>query len=687
MQFIYPGFLIGLLAIGIPVLIHLFNFRRFKKILFTNVKFLREVQQQSQKQRNLKHLLVLASRILAITALVLAFAQPYIPYKGQKANTGQKAISIYVDNSFSMNALSEKGPLLEIAKTKAREIASAYSESDKFQLLTNVFSGANDRFCSREEFLQKLDEVESDPTAKTIRDILQKQNQLLENSGLASKKAYLISDFQKAFTGVESPAPASGIEFNLIPLSGNALRNLYIDSAWFESPVFQPGQTLNLMVRIKNSGDERLEGGTVLLKLNGIQKSISGFDIAGGETKNIRMGFSVNQTGWQNAELTLTDHPVVFDDTWHFTFEMNNRLRILALYGDKPNPYLQKLFATEPYFSLENRNAEQVDYSELNTYDLIILTGVTSFSSGLSQELTQYIMQGGNLALFPSETGGNSGTETLITEIGAGMPGKLITQNTEINRLDFNNPLLSQIILNKQQNLDLPKIRKYYETGIGSLPGLTLMTMRNGAAFLNMYAKGKGNFYQFACDLSPDWSTFQQNQLFVPVLFRMALMKKNEIPLAYTIGNNAWIKPVNQIKFTQKPYLLRKGKFEIMVEKMVRNANLYLTENNQVKEAGLYVLTDNESTQPLQALAFNYNRMESAMEFSEPADLKNRFASAGVKVFDQTDLPVNTLIKQTENGTPLWRFFIGLTLLFIAIEILLLRFWKNSQTLPNPTAS
>jgi len=683
MQFIYPGFLFGLLAIGIPVIIHLFNFRRFKKILFTNVKFLKEVKLQSQKQRNLKHLLVLAARILAIAALVFAFCQPYIPLGITKTEKGQKAISIYIDNSFSMNAISDKGPLLETAKAKAREIVSAYAESDKFQLLNNSFGGTFDRFYSKDEFIQKLDEIDIDPTTKSLEEIVQKQSNFLANSAYKFKKAYIISDFQKSFAGSKSIKPQEGIEVNLIPLKSNTVHNLLIDSAWFESPVFQPGQALNLMAKIKNLGDESLEGGTVSLKLNGIQKSISGFDIAAGETKLVKMGFSVNASGWQKAELSLTDHPIVFDDTYHFTFQINNEVKVLALYQNTPNIFIQKLFDTEPYFKLENLNINQVDYSKLNTYDLIVLTGTTTISSGMSQELINYLANGGNLTIFPSELNGQSGIDQFMLDLGGSPFGSITSSPTEISSLDFQNQLLENIVDNERQTLNLPKVKKYYSfTANSKIPAMPIIKLRNGSPFLKVYDSGKGNLYQFAVNLENDWSNFQQNQLFVPIMFRMAFMKKSEIPLAYIIGNNELLKPVSTIKNSPKPNVLKKNNFEIMAEKIVRNNEIFLTENNQVKEAGIYELLNAEDQQVLQSISFNYNRSESEVELLEPNQIKNLFASQWVKVYEKSDIPLNTLIKQEENGKPLWRLFIWLALLFIAIEILLLRFWKNKPTMP-----
>src|ERR1700741_496666 len=155
MNFLFPTFLIGLVAIAIPIIIHLFNFRKYKKVYFTNVQFLKELKQESDSKSKLKELLILAMRILAITVLVFAFAQPFIPGKS-KVNQGEKAISIYIDNSFSMENTNKKGTLLENAKQLATEIVGSFNASDKFQLITSDFEGKHQRFLSKEEFIEQL---------------------------------------------------------------------------------------------------------------------------------------------------------------------------------------------------------------------------------------------------------------------------------------------------------------------------------------------------------------------------------------------------------------------------------------------------------------------------------------------------------------------------------------------------
>ena len=150
MSFLFPAFLAALAAIAIPIIIHLFYFRRFKRVYFTNVKFLKELKEERSSRNKLKHLLVLASRVAAIALLVLAFAQPYIPQSQSKTVQGPKAVSIYLDNSFSMNALSNDVSLFEKARAKATEIVDAYTTEDRFQVLTNDFEGRQQRLITKD---------------------------------------------------------------------------------------------------------------------------------------------------------------------------------------------------------------------------------------------------------------------------------------------------------------------------------------------------------------------------------------------------------------------------------------------------------------------------------------------------------------------------------------------------------
>jgi len=230
MQFLFPAFLFALAALAIPVIIHLFHFRRFKKVYFTNVRFLREVKEETSTRSRLRNILVLLMRMLAIAFLVLAFAQPFFS-RDEAVDQGQKAISIFVDNSFSMSALSSDLALLDKARQRAREVVDAFSEEDRFQILTMDFEGRHQRLVSKDDAYNLIDEIEVSPSVRTISEILNRQKQVLNQAPNAAGNSYVISDFQQSISDVESYQDST-IDLNLVPLRAVQEKNISIDSAW-----------------------------------------------------------------------------------------------------------------------------------------------------------------------------------------------------------------------------------------------------------------------------------------------------------------------------------------------------------------------------------------------------------------------------------------------------------------------
>ncbi|MEP2508074.1 MAG: BatA domain-containing protein, partial [Reichenbachiella sp.] len=138
MSFIYPIFLWGLTALAIPIIVHLFNFRKAKKISFSNVRFLESVKKKSSSNLRIRHLLILLCRLLFIFFLILTFAQPVIPSKEDGLRS--KSVAIYLDNSNSLSNLTvnDVSGFNEILSV-AQEITLLYSSETKFSLITNDF--------------------------------------------------------------------------------------------------------------------------------------------------------------------------------------------------------------------------------------------------------------------------------------------------------------------------------------------------------------------------------------------------------------------------------------------------------------------------------------------------------------------------------------------------------------------
>src|SRR5574343_613731 len=132
MQFKHPEILYFLLLLIVPILVHLFQLRRFKKQEFTNVKLLKELEIQTRKSSTIKKWLLLATRLLLLAALIIAFAQPF--FKSKEANKQNNELIVVLDNSFSMQAQGNKGELL---KRAIQEILENTPENQQLSVITN----------------------------------------------------------------------------------------------------------------------------------------------------------------------------------------------------------------------------------------------------------------------------------------------------------------------------------------------------------------------------------------------------------------------------------------------------------------------------------------------------------------------------------------------------------------------
>jgi hypothetical protein len=674
MSWLYPLFFAALASIAIPIIIHLFNFRRFKRIYFTNVALLQEVQQETRSQRNLKHILVLMARIFAIVFLVLAFVQPFIPAASGGGQQGVSAVSVYIDNTFSMSGVGKEGELLQASKNKAREIADAYSSTDLFQLLTADFEGKHQRLVSREDFLRMVDEVEVSPASRNLSEIVARQKEALNKEPYSKKIAYILSDYQQNMVDVEAINSDSTILTELVKLQANPKANLSVDSVWLITPYVQVNQPAQLMVRVKNFGEEQ-ENIPLTLKINEVQKGLANFSIAKNETKTIEMTFTATTQGWQNAVLEMMDAPVSFDDKLYFSFEVKQEINILSIYPEEESNALGAVYGKiDEYYNLTQVSDKQLDYSAFPNYSLIVLDGVKTISSGLNAELNKFVTTGGTLIAFPpAEEKLDASLNEFLGALGARQWQNFNTQNQRVNYLNAEHPVFRNTFEKLQNNIDKPVIQKYFNTPVGN--GEPIMRLQNGQVFLSHNTKENGNIYIFNSPLNNEWNNFSAHALFVPVMLNIALNSVTNPDLFYTIGEGKLVKLNLAGQGKDQVYKLKLAKTELIPQMVIKENKLNLSAGPELKNPGNYTLSGGDKDLGVR-VAFNYDRKESENTFYSEEELNELITSPNIKVLQSSPKGVKQAIIEADKGVQLWRYCIAFSLFFLLCEVLLLRFLK-----------
>jgi hypothetical protein len=681
MHFIYPAFLFALLTLAIPVIIHLFNFRKFQKVNFSNVQFLKEIQEQQSSRRNLKERLILISRLLALAFLVFAFARPFIPAPNSTGTGRQNAVSVFVDNSYSMQTLNREGSLLDDAKQKAREIAAAYNINDRFQLLTQDFEGKHQRMLSRDEFNDVVDLVKISPQSRSLQQIVGRQQGLLSMQPGAAKSIYIISDLQKNMAGRPLKTD-SNVTISLIQLKAGKLPNVAVDSVWLLSAVHRPGESEKLVVRLRNYADEKAEKIPLKVLINGAQKALGSYTVAARSVQNDTLSFMGLQAGWQQGEVQLQDNPITFDNKFYFSFNVAQQMPVLLIDGGTPNPYLKAVFAADPFFKAQRTSDGNVDYAVLSSYPLIAISDIKAVSTGLAQQLKTYAAKGGTLVVFPPIDADLANYHSFLQAMNAAYPEKLVVDAGKVAGINRQSPVFKNVFESFPQNPDLPIIKKYYQLIAAHGAPDNLMTLPGGQTFWAGYTTGRGKVYMAAVPLNEDFSNLPRHALFVPVLFRIALLSGHDLPLFYTLGRDETFE-IPPVQLTGKQILrLGKGEQSTIPDVRQQEGSTLLYVSDQLREPGIYTLKKQDST--LATLAFNDNRSESDMSYLSAASIKE-FMPKSSSLITGGNASLKGIVAETNLGTQLWKLCIILALIFLAAEILLIRYFKSDmQTVKQP---
>lgn len=679
MYFANPFFLFGLFLIIVPIIIHLFNFRRYKKEYFSNVELIQEVINKTKRQSQLKHILVLISRILAILFLVIAFAKPLLNSNKKIFNDGKSIVSVYIDNSFSMEANNDNKRLFDIAISKARDIASAYKYNDNFYLITNDFEGKHQRLLSKEEYINQLNELVVSPSTKSLDDVLRKNNDFVKSFQANNKFLYLISDFQNKGTLIQPNSIDTLINYLLIPVETQIYNNLYIDSAWFDKPVQIIDKNAELNVLIKNSSDIDCEKVPVKLSVNNQQLAISSLDLPANSEKILKLSFSNNGKGLQSAVVEIADFPIIFDDKLYLSFNNKSNIKILDIFEKSPNAYISLVYKLDSTFIYSSMFSKQIDYASFSSYDLIILDELDSISSGLSKYLSDFCKNGGSILVVPSKKMNLNNLNNFFAQTQCDLFSNIDTVMLKASEIVYDNPFFDGVFEKKPNNIELPSVLKHYKQLRSQVSqSESLIKLSNGDDFLNVCRVGSGSIYTLSVAIQDNFTDFMKQSIFVPVLYKMAILSQINTSIYYPIDEDATVEIRNKILDKEEIFKVKSisEQSEFIPEFKKSDGRMFVRFNNNIKNAGNYLIFNNKDS--IMPISFNYNRSESVFKKIDWKLISDFIKNNKINNLNilSPQIPLNDIIINLHQGKPIWKYFLVLALIFLGFEVLLLRFLK-----------
>lgn len=682
MNFVYPQFLWALVALAIPIAIHLFNFRRVKRVYFTNVVLLKDVKTETNSFRRVKQFLILLSRLGLVAALVLAFAQPFIPSKNQKAIQNLSGlVGIYLDNSYSMQSELGNDKYFDLASVYISDLVKVFPKDARFQLITNNFENKEQFPIAAKEVADRLTETKYSNAYRNLSALYRRQTSLLDRySNNKKNQVFWFSDFQKSTAGdLNKVKLDTNNQYYIVPIKSEKTANVMIDSVWLENPFIKELESNRVNVRLKSFSTDNYPDLVLKLFLDGKQVSTTSAELPAKSTATASFNFTVSGKGWKAGRITFEDFPVTFDNEYFFTLNASTTINILHLHEKNPTNYVQNLYSNEKVFRMNSFNVNTLDYNRIKAADLIVLNELESIEGELVTALRSFVQNGGSLVVFPAAKPGNSYGSFLSSLRVSGFKTKRVrkdslkqTSNNTLSVPNTSNPFFKGMFNNVPRNMNMP-----FASAVVSWNNLgnNIFTYKNRNPFISLFNVGRGKVYLCASPLNSDYSSFAKHAIFVPVMYKIASASKTTGErLGYTFQEKTLrLKVDNSAK--NQVYKLVKDKLEIVPAQRIIGDELLLEMPAQALEAGYYKLMLDKKQERL--IAFNYGKAESDMSFYTMDELKNTFSkSKNVQVYDFSKQGKDFIseFKARNIQMNLWKYFLIAALGFLLIETLLIRF-------------
>ena len=646
MQFKHPEILYFLFLLVIPILVHLFQLRRFKKEFFTNVRFLKALTIQTRKSSKINKWLLLATRLLLLACVIFAFAQPF--FKAKDSNSATNEMYIVLDNSFSMQAKGQKGELLQRA---IQDLLENAPESMTFSLVTNSETFWNTDIKSVRKELQNL---KYSANAFELEQLLTRIN---SRKTVYEKDIIIVTDAvglqQKQLKGI-----AAGTNAYFIIPTAEQKNNISIDSVYIKETL---DNFYDIGISLKAFGED-FKGIPIALYNNNklVAKTLVQFE---GQKKDI--SFTIPKEDF-NGYASITDNGLEYDNKLYFSISKPEKTNVIGIGDIEKSRFLSRIYTSDE-FNFTNFTLASLDYNLLEKQDAIVLNELQEIPQSLQTTLKSFVEKGGNLVVIPSNETAVANMNTFLGNFGA-MQFKAPQETKKlVTKINFSHPLFSSVFEKKIDNFQYPETKSAFTLQSASP---AVLSYEDQSAFLTGIVNPTSAVYVFAAAINKQNSNFQNSPLIVPTFYNMAQSSLKTGIIARNIGDNL---PFFVDALLSKDEILslsnasEKTSEKFIPVQQILNNKVKLTFNDYPEQAGNFGIFKQQEW--LKNISFNYARTESDLSQA------NLDAVSEFKTASSFDTVFDTLqTNRTENQ--IWKWFVIIALLFLVLEIFIQKLVK-----------
>jgi len=679
MIFLNPLVLTGLVVTVIPLLVHLFNFRRSQKLDYSSLALLQSLQRTTMQRVRIRNWLLLLLRILALIALILVFARPTLvgPSSAQFLGRSNASMVIVIDASLSMFQRDTDGTHFSQARTIAQAMIASSDSGDEIFIKTTHSPNLKP--------ISILDDLK--PTRASISastSLLQAADLLSKEGHHLTKIVYYLGDLQEStlVDSVQASIPEE-VRIVLVPIGATGtLPNVGIVSARVTNRIVDIGNPVEVEATIVNYGNTPIDNYAVSLYLSDTPLAQTSVTLPSQVPVRVTLRGTPPTYGWTQGFIMIEDDAFIDDNRHYFTLNIPDQRNILLIYGSTASTLHVELALSsggeaggiQPLLIPQYELA----IAPLNDYSAIFLIGPDQLSSGEVLKLTQFVQNGGGLLLTPNED--VSAINTLLSAFNAGRVN-LQESEVSIRSADFEHPLFEGVFedSDRMQRLESIFIRQSAQYEPESGPEQTLISLLGGSPLLQeiQYDQGRIFFLSIAPELS--WSDLPVRGLFVPLIYRTAhyLSAVGSVQGEHLLVG---LQQTIRIPGGQGTIVLQlpDGTERIPTSRQVFGAHLIEVTSDLPGIAK--ILVDRDS---IRFVSIGLDPKESDLSFLEPQQAREILSETMDTSIDllEPDIAqdISGAMHVARMGVELWRHFLVLALLLLITEMFLASHWKNTS--------
>ncbi|MBS1518398.1 MAG: BatA and WFA domain-containing protein [Bacteroidetes bacterium] len=702
MNFLNPAALFGLLAVSVPILIHLLNLRKIRKVDFSTLMFLKEIQKSKMRRIKLKQLLLLLIRICIIIFLVFTFAKPvYEGYSFNSDSGGKSTVLIFLDDSFSMDASDGNGPYFSRAKESVKQILKYYKESDEIILIPSSEIGYRKSIGitgAKKEITDSLNTLKTSLKPFKLDDALTKSEQIFRNSVNPNKDVFIVSDFQRNnagnFNSKTDNSDLKDVNFFLIRTGERTVSNLSLDSFKMISKI--PAQFGNIKVsaELTNYSDNNVTGKSIKLYLDDKLTEETSVDVKPKSSATIQFSFIAPASGDLHGYMELgrenfLEDELIQDNKLYFDIYIPGKINVGLIGGQDEFRFINAAINSAREIMQTDAEAKLFDVKmipsispDIMFQDVLMISLSEKYTENEISLLKEFLNSGKGIFIFPNEFTDISNFNSVVSskldlpKIDKLNADESLNRTLKFGKIDFENPLMSEIFRNSSLNinsdsfLDPPGIKKYFELILNER-NVPVMMLSNERAFIAESELPKGKILISAVSPVTGFSDFPVNNIFPPVMIRSIFYLNSDFGFSgnYYTGS-ANIIPIKGLKNITDITGPEKNNFELKAELTGSGNDFFiLPYSTDTKEKGLYILKDSAGNKF--GFSLNNDPAESDPQRMDPEEIKNFFSASGisdVEIISRTENIADD-INSRRNGTSLWKYFLIAAILLTGVEM------------------